>query len=160
MSWKFPGSVLDPMSTLATICPAMSRSFARLAIIHWTSEGTSTRCNSILDEPQAVEQQAMSTNEQITLVPFQIFRAAPIHLAQCLFLVTDEWISLVKVAFNPDQMIYFESLVTTELQSKADVLLKILWSRLETFARGYKTKARARVGFGTTFGRTLVEWVQ
>lgn len=66
---------------------------------------------------------------------FQTYTATPLNLAQCRFVVTDEWIASVKNAFNPGQMYYFEPFTAEQLQPRVDTLTKILWSRLGTHIR-------------------------
>ena len=94
----------------------------------------SCRCDSILVEVSEVEEERPSVRD-VASVPFQTVRIAPLHLALCRFVVTEEWIKDVKMAFNPEQMIHFESYSSTEMQPKVDVLVKILWSRLQNHIR-------------------------
>ena len=70
-----------------------------------------------------------------TPVPFQSFRAEPLHLAKCIFKVTDPWIDVVKSAFNPDQMMHFAPVGAAQIQEQSDLLVKILWARLQSHIR-------------------------
>ena len=92
------------------------------------------RCDSILVEVSEGEEERPSVRD-VASVPFQTVRIAPLHLALCRFVVTEEWIKDVKMAFNPEQMVHFESYSSTEMQPKVDVLVKILWSRLQNHIR-------------------------
>jgi hypothetical protein len=87
------------------------------------------RCDSVVEAtvaPELVETAA----EEIVPVPFETFEAAPMNLATCRFVVTDQWIEKCKLAFNPEQMVHFADHSAATLQSHVDTLVKILWSRL------------------------------
>jgi hypothetical protein len=78
--------------------------------------------------PELVE---TATTEEVVPVPFEIFRAAPLNLARCRFAITDQWIEKVKLAFNPEQMVHFAEVSAAALQPRVDILVRILWTRLQ-----------------------------